>query len=204
MIMTIAVKRNRLLNRAGWTLGMLLTTALPAAAHPGHGAMSGFAAGVQHPLSGLDHLLAMIAVGLWAGLCGDRREWLWPATFVASMIAGSVIGMFATPNLPVESAILASVMVLGLATALSLRMPTVLGGLVIAVFGMAHGYAHGSEMPHTAHGLDFAAGFALATATLHLMGVLAATSLRRLRLDPVTRFAGMGIAIAGIGLIAGA
>ena len=202
--MTITMKRNRLLNLAGWTLAMLLTAALPAAAHPGHGPMSGFAAGVQHPLSGMDHLLAMIAVGLWAGLCGGRHAWLWPTAFVASMIAGSVIGLFATPNLPVEPAILASVMVLGLATALSLRVPTVLGGLVIAVFGMAHGYAHGSEMPHTASGLDFAAGFVLATAILHLMGVLAAASLRHLRLDLVTRFAGAGIVIAGISLIAGA
>jgi len=204
MIMTITMKRKRLLNLAGWTLAMLLAAALPAAAHPGHLPMSGFAAGVQHPLSGMDHLLAMIAVGLWAGLCGGRREWLWPATFVTSMIAGSVIGLFATPNLPVEPAILASVMVLGLATALSLRVPTVLGGLVIAIFGMAHGYAHGSEMPHTASGLDFAAGFALATAILHVTGVVAATSFRRLRLDLVTRFAGTGIVIAGISLIAGA
>jgi len=151
----------------------------------------------------MDHLLAMIAVGLWAGLCGGRRKWLWPATFVASMIAGSVIGVFAALNLPVEPAILASVMVLGLATALSLQVPTVLGGLVIAVFGMAHGYAHGIEMPHTANGLDFAAGFAFATAILHVMGVVTATSFRRLRLDLVTRFAGVGVTIAGLGLIAG-
>jgi len=94
-----------------------------AAAHPGHGPISGFAAGVQHPLSGIDHLLAMIAVGLWAGLCGGRREWLWPATFVSSMVAGGVIAMFAVITIPVEPAILASVLVLGLATALSLRAP---------------------------------------------------------------------------------
>lgn len=204
MIMTIAAKRNRLSNLAGWTLALLLAAALPAAAHPGHLPMSDFAAGIQHPLSGMDHLLAMIAVGLWAGLCGGRHAWLWPTTFVASMIAGSVIGMLATPNLPVEPAVLASVMVLGLGTALSLRLPAVLGGLVIAVFGMAHGYAHGIEIPHTAVGLDFAAGFALATATLHAMGVLAATGFRRLHLGLVTRFAGMGIAIAGSGLITGA
>jgi urease accessory protein len=204
MIAIITVKRRRLLNLARWTLAMLLAAALPATAHPGHVPMSGFAAGVQHPLSGMDHLLAMIAVGLWAGLCGGRREWLWPATFVTSMIAGSLIGMFATANLSVEPAILASVMVLGLAIAASLRVPTVLGGLVIAVFGMAHGYAHGIEMPHTVHGLDFVAGFALATATLHTVGVVAATNFRRLRLDLVTRFAGVVIAIAGVGLIAGA
>jgi urease accessory protein len=201
--MTAKVKRKSLLYLAGWTLAMLLAAGLPAAAHPGHGPMSGFAAGVQHPLSGFDHLLAMIAVGLWAGLCGGRREWLWPATFVSSMVAGGAIGMSAAVTIPVEPAILASVMVLGLVTTLGLRAPPVLGGLLIAVFGLAHGYAHGTEMPHTVHGLDFAAGFTLATAMLHLMGVVAATSLRRLRLDFVTRLAGAGIAIAGLGLILG-
>jgi urease accessory protein len=186
-----------------WTLTVLLSAVLPAAAHPGHGPMSGFAAGVQHPLSGIDHLLAMIAVGLWAGLCGGRREWLWPAAFVSSMVAGGVLGMSAVVAIPVEPAILASVMVLGLATALSLRAPPVLGGMLIAVFGLAHGYAHGTEMPQTAHGLGFAAGFTLATAMLHMVGVLAAARLRQLRLDFVARFAGGGIVIAGIGLTLG-
>jgi urease accessory protein len=186
-----------------WTSAVLLAAALPASAHPGHGPMSGFAAGISHPLSGFDHLLAMVAVGLWAGLCGGRREWLWPATFVSSMVVGGAIGMSTAVTIPVEPAILASVLVLGLVTTLGLRAPPVLGGLLIAVFGLAHGYAHGTEMPHTAHGLDFAAGFTLATATLHLTGVVAAASLRRLRLDFVTRFAGAGIAIAGIGLIFG-
>lgn len=202
--MTFKALRSRSSRLTFWTSAVLLASALPVAAHPGHGPMSGFAAGIQHPLSGIDHLLAMIAVGLWAGLCGGRREWLWPATFVSSMVAGGAIGMSAVMTIPVEPAILASVMVLGLATALSLRAPTVLGGMLIAVFGIAHGYAHGTEMPHTVHGLDFAAGFTLTTAILHMMGVMAAASLRRLRLDVVTRFAGVSIAITGIGLILGA
>ncbi|HKU63758.1 MAG TPA: HupE/UreJ family protein [Rhizomicrobium sp.] len=188
---------------AGWTAAALLAAALPAAAHPGHGPITSFAAGVQHPLSGMDHLLAMIAVGLWAGLCGGRREWLWPATFVSSMVAGGVIGMFAVSPVPVEPAILVSVMVLGLATTLSLRAPLVFGGILIAVFGMAHGYAHGTEIPHIAHKLDFAAGFTMATAMLHMVGVLAAAGLRQWRLDFVARFAGGGIVIASIGLILG-
>ena len=201
--MTFRLKWTRFLHLAGWTLAVLLAVALPAAAHPGHGPMSGFAAGVQHPLSGIDHLLAMIAVGLWAGLCGGRRAWLWPATFVSSMVAGGVIAMFAVITIPVEPAILASVLALGLATALSLRAPPVLGGMLIAFFGLAHGYAHGTEMPHTAHGLDFAAGFTMITAMLHMVGVLAAAGLRQLRLGFVARFAGGGIVIAGIGLILG-
>ena len=201
--MTLRGKGTGFLHLAGWTAAALLAAALPAAAHPGHGPMSGFAAGVQHPLSGMDHLLAMIAVGLWAGLCGGRREWLWPATFVSSMVAGGVIGMFAVITIPVEPVILASVTVLGLATALSLRAPLVLGGMLIAVFGMAHGYAHCTEIPQTAQALGFVTGFTLITAALHAMGVLAAAGLRQLRLDFVARFAGGGIVIAGIGLILG-
>ncbi|HEU0095419.1 MAG TPA: HupE/UreJ family protein [Rhizomicrobium sp.] len=201
--MTHRMALKKCLRLAGWTSAVLLAAALPAAAHPGHGPISGFLAGVQHPLSGMDHLLAMIAVGLWAGLCGGRREWLWPAAFVTSMIAGSAIGMFRPVTLTVEPMILASVMILGLVTAMRLRAPLVLGGLLIGVFGMAHGYAHGTEIPHTAHGLDFAAGFTLATATLHLTGLLVAVRLRQLRLDFVARFAGGAIVIAGIGLILG-
>jgi urease accessory protein len=201
--MTLPTKGKRPLDLAGWTLAALLAASLPAAAHPGHGPISGLAAGLQHPLSGMDHLLAMVAVGLWAGLCGGRRMWLWPATFVSSMVVGSLLGMFQTVTMSVEPIILASVMVLGLATALRLHAPLVVGGMLIAVFGTAHGYAHGTEIPHTAQGLDFAAGFALATVTLHLMGLLAAAGLRRLRLDFVARFAGGAIVIAGIGLIAG-
>lgn len=198
------MNKTKLLRLVGRASVLLLATALPAGAHPGHGAMSGLAAGIQHPLSGLDHLLAMVAVGLWAGLCGGRREWLWPATFVVSMVGGAAIGMFTTIHLVIaEPAILASVMVLGLATALSLRAPLALGGMVIAVFGLAHGYAHGTEMPHTPNGLDFALGFTMATAALHLMGLTAAIGLRRRRLDVVTRAAGVGIAIAGLGLVMG-
>lgn len=202
--MRLRGKGTGFLHLAGWTAALLLAAALPAAAHPGHGPISGFAAGVQHPLSGMDHLLAMIAVGLWAGLSGGRREWLWPAAFVSSMVAGSIIGMFQAITMSVEPIILASVMVLGLATALSLRAPLVVGGMLIAVFGMAHGYAHGTEIPHTAHGLAFAAGFTLATGTLHVMGLLAAVRLRQMRLGFVARFAGGVIVIAGISLVLGA
>lgn len=202
--MTIHAKRNRFFKLAGTTAGFLIAAALPAAAHPGHVPMSGFVAGIQHPLSGMDHFLAMVAVGLWAGLCGGRRTWLWPAAFVASMILGSAAGLFAPQGFAAEPVILASVLVLGLATAFALRAPAGLGGFAIALFGLAHGYAHGVEMPRTMHGADFAAGFALATASLHLAGLAAAARLRRAHLDLVTRFAGAGIAIAGIALIAGA
>jgi urease accessory protein len=201
--MTLRGKGTGFLHLAGWTAAALLAAALPAAAHPGHGPMSGFAAGVQHPLSGMDHLLAMIAVGLWAGLCGSRREWLWPATFVSSMVAGGIIGMHATITIPVEPVILASGNGARPRHSPEPARTDGPGGMLIAVFGMAHGYAHCTEIPQTAQALDFGAGFTLMTAALHAMGVMVAAGLRRLRLDIVTRFTGVGIAMAGIGLILG-
>ncbi|MFO1249311.1 MAG: HupE/UreJ family protein [Alphaproteobacteria bacterium] len=199
----MTLRGNTILRLAGWTTAMLLAAALPAAAHPGHG-VAGFAAGAAHPLSGLDHLLAMVAVGLWAGLSGGRRQWLWPAAFVASMILGSIAGMSHSITISAEPVILASVVILGLVTALRLRAPAIVGGLLIGMFGLAHGYAHGMEIPHSMRGLDFAAGFTLATASLHAIGLLAAIRLRQMRLDGAVRFAGGAIVMAGISLVLGA
>jgi urease accessory protein len=183
--------------------GVLLAATLPAVAHPGHGPMTGFLTGAYHPLSGADHLLAMVAVGLWAGLCDGPRQWVWPAAFVSSMVAGGALGMSGLVTASVEPAILLSVLVLGLAIALGVRAPLAVGGGLIALFGFAHGFAHGTEMPHSASGLDFAFGFTLTTAVLHSAGVTAAVGMRRMHLDNITRLAGVGIAMAGVGLMLG-
>lgn len=191
----------------GGVAGTAAATVLLAAtvqAQAGSSVLSGFGAGVLHPFMGLDHLLAMVAVGLWAGMSDIRYRWIWPALFVSSMIAGSALGMSGLKLPSVEPIILASVLVLGLATALRARAPRLVGVALITLFGLAHGYAHGIEMPHNAHGLDFGVGFTLATAALHTFGLVAATALRRRRLGSVTRVAGAGIAAAGIGLILGA
>lgn len=181
----------------------LCAATVPAAAHPGHGPLTGLLLGILHPLTGADHLLAMVAVGLWAGMNDDKRRWLWPAFFVSSMLAGAALGMARVPLATPEPLILASVLVLGFAVALKVQAPAAAGGALITLFGLAHGYAHGLEMPHTVGGLDFAAGFALSTAALHAGGVGAAVALRRLRFDSVTKFAGAGIVVAGIGLLLG-
>jgi len=191
--------------KAGTGAGVaLLAATLPALAHPGHGPLTGFAAGVLHPLMGLDHLLAMVAVGLWAGLAGGSRAWLWPATFVSSMAVGCALGLSDVVTVPAEPVILASVLALGVAVASGLRAPLALGAALIAVFGFAHGYAHGTEMPADANGLEFAGGFILATAMLHAAGVGAAVTLARAHRASIVRFAGVGIAMAGVGLIMGA
>ncbi len=148
----------------------LILTLLPGplAAHPHHSHDGGFADGLAHPLLGLDHLLAMVAVGLWAALAGGRALWALPLTFLAAMAAAGLAGVGGAEVDMVEHVILASVIVLGAAVALMWRAPLAAALPLVAVFGAAHGWAHGVEGPG---GLDYAAGFLIATAALHGLGV---------------------------------
>jgi urease accessory protein len=172
-----------------------------AEAHTGIGSTSAFTAGLLHPLSGADHILAMVAVGLWAGLRGGPALWVWPATFVGAMLAGGALGM-AGMGLPfVEQGILASVLALGVAAALALRPSVALGMALIALAGLFHGHAHGTEVPANASGLTYAAGFALATAALHAAGIAATVAATRFALPVVARVAGAVTALAGLGLM---
>ena len=176
---------------------------MPALAHPGLGSAVSFTAGIAHPLSGLDHIAAMMAVGLWAAVKGKRALWVWPLTFVAVMLIGGALGL-AHIALPfVEPGILASVVVLGLMVALAIDPPVWVGAVIIGVFALLHGHAHGAEVPDTMNGLDYVAGFALATATLHAVGIGLALTLQRLAPDPVNRLAGVVCAAVGVGLCAG-
>jgi urease accessory protein len=179
-----------------------LLAATPAFAHVGIGATSGFAAGFQHPLSGLDHMTVMIAVGLWAALKGGRALWVWPAAFVGVMLVGGALGMAHIPVPFVEPGILASVIALGLLVALAVDLPVWTGAVIIGAFALFHGHAHGTEVPETASGIEYMAGFALATAFLHATGIAAAIGLGA-RFRTFTRFAGAAVAVAGVGMIAG-
>lgn len=178
----------------------------PALAHvgaDGHVHGSGFVAGFLHPLFGLDHVLAMVAVGLWAGLVGGRAVLAWPLAFVALMAVGGVAG-YAGMGLPaVETWIAASVVVLGLLVAGRIAAPLALGILVCGVFAFFHGHAHGEELPNGVSTLGYGVGFLLATALLHAAGIALALGAA-LRLPVVaTRIAGLAVAIAGVGLLAG-
>lgn len=167
---------------------MLLPTA--ALAHPGHVEGSPFAAGLSHPLGGLDHLLAMVAVGLWAASIGGRAIWALPLTFVVAMIAGGALGAAHVALPLVEPMILASSIMIGAAIALALRPGLAATLPVVALFGVMHGHAHGVEGP--AQGLlAYAVGFAVATAGLHLAGI----ALGRL---PLVRWLGAATAAAGL------
>jgi urease accessory protein len=179
-------------------LSLALLAPTTAFAHPGHGDTVSMLAGLQHPLSGLDHITAMLAVGLLAALKGGRALWLWPSTFVGVMIAGSALGM-AHVQLPmVEPAILASVIVLGLLVAFAVNLPVWIGALVIGLSAMFHGYAHGLEAGGS--GLGYMAGFVIATAALHLAGIGAVLLLRSASLQPLVRLAGAACMLIGAGL----
>lgn len=178
------------------TLLTAAALALPTAAlaHTGHEAGS-FLSGLMHPLGGLDHVLAMVAVGLWAAQAGGRALWAAPLAFVGAMLVGGAMAMAGIGFPAVEPMILASIIVLGAAVALAARLPLAPALAAIALFGIAHGHAHGAEGPATgmaAYGL----GFALATAALHGAGLALGLGMARL----AVRLLGLGAAGAGLAL----
>ena len=166
--------------------------ATPVLAHPGHDAAS-LAAGLEHPLTGMDHLLAMLTVGVLAALRGGPAQWAWPAGFLSAMLAGFTLGQLA-PGATIEPAILASVIVLGGLLAANARLPGAVGLLLIVAFGLAHGYAHGVEAPGDSYG--FPIGFLLSTAGLHAVGLLAGGLLKSRPL--ATRLLGAATAAGGL------
>ncbi|WP_157218368.1 HupE/UreJ family protein [Flavisphingomonas formosensis] len=161
---------------------LLLAAAAPALAHPGHGAESGLAAGMLHPLTGIDHLLAMIMVGLWSGLAFPRHWWVCPAAFVSFMLGGFAYGAAGGPLPIAEMLIVASVAALGIALLFDVRPPLALSAAAIALFAIGHGFAHGHEMAPGSDGLCFAAGFIATTLALHAAGF--GLSRLALRLQP--------------------
>lgn len=172
---------------------------LPGAAfaHPGHEEVSGLTSGLLHPVTGPDHLLAMVAVGLIAALCGGRMLAAMPATFVGAMLAGAGLGLAGVVLPGVEGWILGSVIVLGLVAVIpSARLPQNLLLAGTALFGMFHGYAHGTEAPAAGSITGYLIGFALATAALHGLGILIGQRVP----EKVTRFAGAAIALSGASL----
>jgi urease accessory protein len=178
------------------SLAVVMLIATPALAHPGHVAES-FAAGIAHPLSGLDHVAVMVAVGLWAALQGGRALWAWPAAFVGVMLVGGALGMAHVPVPFVEPGILASVVVLGLMVALAVDVPVAVGAALIGVFALLHGHAHGTEVAESVGGFAYMAGFAVATAALHAVGLGLALMTRR----PLVRIAGAACAVLGVALV---
>ena len=154
--------------------GLLLTAlaAAPAWAHQAEGATGGFLTGLSHPVSGADHVVAMIAVGLWGAQLGRPALWLLPVMFPAVMASGSFLGLVGMPLPGVEAGIAISAVVLGFMVFRAARPPLALAVLIVSVFALFHGHAHGTELPENQSGLHYSIGFVTATGLLHGVGIL--------------------------------
>jgi urease accessory protein len=174
---------------------LLLSTTL-VHAHPGDAAHD-LAHGFMHPIGGLDHVLAMVAVGVFAAQLGGRALWLVPAAFVTVMAVAAAFGAAGVTLPRVEFGIAASVLVLGAVVALRLGMPVVLAAFVVGVFAIFHGVAHGAEMPATMSGLGYGVGFVAATVLLHAAGIGAGLLLGRASGAYAVRALGAATAVVG-------
>lgn len=183
---------------------LLLLGAQSAFAHPGHGDTHGFFSGFVHPWLGLDHVLAMVAVGIWAAQMGGRALWALPLTFPLLMLAGGALGMSGVVFAGVEVGIALSALLLGALVLLVARPNLGFAALLVGVFALFHGHAHGAELPAGMSGIQFSAGFVLATLLLHGAGMLLG-SLQRWRSGALAlQSVGALIAATGAMLLAGA
>lgn len=194
--------RIALLSFATWLAAGSAAFAHPHHMHaPGDG---GLVAGFMHPWLGLDHLLAMTAVGLLAAQIGGRALWALPAAFLGAMIAGGALGMVGILLPGVELAIALSIVVLGIALALAQKWPLLAAACVIAACGLFHGHAHGTEMPALAAPIAYAIGFIAATAALHTIGVLAGYFASKQQISASgLRVSGAAISVAGLLILLG-
>jgi urease accessory protein len=192
-----------MIRRIALVLAALAATTAPAFAHLDPQEHGSFMAGVSHPLFGLDHILVMVAVGLWAAQIGGKALWAVPAAFVATMALGFGVAL-AGIGLPfVEPAILASVVALGLLVAMAVKLDTVVSAAIVAVFALFHGHAHGGELG-SAGALSFGIGFVMATALLHGAGIGVGLGIARLSGGATAaRIIGGATALAGLALAFG-
>ena len=172
--------------------------AQPAFAHSGTGLPGGFLAGLEHPLAGFDHLLAMVAVGLWGAFLGRPLIVALPVIFPTVMAFGGALAMLGVPSPPIEIGIALSVLVLGGFIAMAYRAPVWLACAIVGVFAVFHGFAHGKELPSAADPIGYSVGFVLATGMLHVVGIGIGAVADRPRGRPVVRGLGGLIAVTGV------
>ena len=194
--------------RSGRLIAAVLAAILPslAMAHAGHDHTAGFMAGLTHPFSGVDHMLAMVAVGLLAGRLGGAALWQVPTSFVAMMACGTMLGMAHIPLPIVETGIAISIVVFGALLASSRPLTVATTTALVACFALFHGHAHGTEAAADISGTAYAAGLMWASALLHLGGVLIAVMLMRVlhaQGEKVLQIGGGAIAAAGVAVFAG-
>ncbi len=177
---------------------LALLSALPAQAHVMDGPLGGFGSGFGHPLAGFDHLLAMLAVGLWGAQMGGRSVWTLPATFPMIMCVGGIIGMTGVlPDQPIEYGIAVSVIVLGGAIAAAWRAPEWVALVLIAAFALMHGYPHGVLAPRASDPAAFTVGFVVSTGVIHVIGIAIGAALKPIGGGRLVQALGAAIALAG-------
>lgn len=179
-----------------FTAGMAIVG--PSFAHEQQGQAAGFITGLLHPASGLDHALAMVAVGLWGAQLGAPAIWLLPVTFPLMMAFGGFLGLVGIPLPGVEIGIATSAILLGAMVALHARPPLALAGLLVAFFAVFHGHAHGTELPPGQSGLMYSVGFVVATGLLHAVGISIGLIHHWVAGRIVLRGAGVAVVLAGI------
>jgi urease accessory protein len=183
--------------RAAAVAALALAPAL-ALAHAESGQAAGFLTGLRHPASGLDHVVAMIAVGLWGAVLGPPAIWVLPVAFPLVMAAGGLMGLLGLPLPGVEVGIAASAIALGAMVLIEARPPLALAAVVVAFFAVFHGHAHGRELPPGANALLYSLGFVIATGLLHAVGILVGAAHRWPAGRLAVRAAGGGVALVGL------
>jgi urease accessory protein len=184
-------------------VALTLTLCGPAVAHQGGGLTGGYLSGFLHPLTGPDHIIAMVAVGLWGAFLGAPAIWVLPIVFPLVMAFGGVLGVLGVPLPGVETGIALSAIVLGLMVALAARPPLWIAAALVGVFAICHGHAHGTELPAAADAVAYAIGFVTATGLLHLTGIAFGMLARWPAGKFAVRAAGVAIASGGLAYLAG-
>lgn len=179
-------------------LGVLLLLPALAGAHEESGQAAGLAAGLLHPVSGLDHVLAMVAVGLWGAVLGPPAIWVLPVAFPLVMALGGLLGLLGVPLPAVEVGIAVSALVLGVMVLAEVRPPLWVAALIVSFFAVFHGHAHGRELPAGTNALLYSLGFVVATGLLHAVGIALGVAHRWAAGRQLVRAAGAGVALAGI------
>ena len=184
-------------------MGLVLALLWPtqALAHIRGGETAGLLSGLQHPVSGLDHVLAMVAVGLWGAQLGAPAVWLLPVTFPMVMAVGGMLGLMGVALPGIEIGIAVSAIILGVMVGGEVRPPLWLAAVLVGFFAIFHGHAHGAELPAGADALLFSIGFVVATGLLHAVGIGIGLAYRWPVGQVALRLAGAAIAVAGIGFL---
>ena len=192
----MTVTPRQVLTRWSGVFAVILVWTESAFAHVQKGEAAGFLSGLKHPVSGLDHILAMVAVGLWGAQLGAPAVWVLPVAFPMVMACGGMLGLMGVPLPGIEYGIAASAILLGIAVMFELRPPLAIAAFVVAVFAIFHGHAHGTELPPGQSGLLYSMGFVIATGCLHGVGITIGTVHRWVWGQRLLRLAG-GVVLAG-------